>query len=231
MPKHDKDLDEVKMHVQSVLSMHQQQLAQQQQYQSWIRQQPALQAMANTPPGFYGGNITSAPLQEHFPSLPTRKSTTPIIAQRSWALTDEYKLRSTFTSTVWEGPILRADAKPKPNVRIGDSGDDGHGIYAWHIGVPTLVHVAPGAGLGRSKPVGAVNGTVELKGTVVRHENGYRAEVVRIRNLCLVELDGRRNRNEAISALEDRYQCDVTWHFTLGDIYNSLLKEGELRIQ
>lgn len=158
--------------------------------------------------------------------LSTRKSKEPIVAQRSWGLTGEFKLRSTFTMTEWDGPILRSDQKPKPNVRVGDSSDDGHGIYAWHIGVPTLVHnTAKEQGF-----LGAVNGTVELKGRIIRHENGYRAETVRIRNLYLVELDGRIDRDEVIAALEERYQCDVTWHFTLGDIYQGIISSDKGRL-
>lgn len=97
-------------------------------------------------------------------------------------------LTSPTYRTQWEGPLLKADARP-------DWVPVGHGIYAWSdIG-------------SRSRPLyNEVIGEVELFGKVIEHEKGYRGENVRITKLYV---DRHQTDERIIKALEERYQCDV----------------------
>lgn len=146
--------------------------------------------------------------------LPVRRTNKPLVGVRHWALTHDFKLRSSFVEHVWEGPILRADSAPKDYVRVGDKTDNCHGIYAWLPGMPIDEGLAT-----LYNSIGRVEGTVQFLGRVVRHDRGYRAERVRIDSLCIVQLKPHYDRKEVMKALEDRYQCEVRFFADLMGLY------------
>lgn len=171
--------------------------------------------------------------------LPVRKSTEPIRAWRQWRVIvrdDDYLLYSYNQSSVWEGPILRANCKPQDHNPHQHGGTE-HGIYAWPLiaGPAETAKVAekcrkPGVGdiyfginlsftpgLGQwligTNPeptsVGFAEGEVELIGKVVVHEKGYRAEAARVSSLFLRDVNTPAFRNGIIRKMEARYQCFV----------------------
>jgi hypothetical protein len=91
---------------------------------------------------------------------------------RLWdfALTvDGPRLRSvSYRNVVWDGPILRADVKPTLK--------NSHGIYV-------VKHNMLGVAWNSYRTSADAAGEVDMLGTVVEHEHGYRAEMVRIREL------------------------------------------------
>lgn len=145
--------------------------------------------------------------------LPTVESDEPIIAWRYWELRGDQPdvLRSPIRGDRWLSPILRADAPPLPvdpfmfppetiigygifamKTREGLYGEMfGHHFYRFHLSHTVF-----------DQPL--VIGAVELFGTVIEHEIGYRAELVRIKKLEI-----SRKYEPVMFLLEQRYQCDV----------------------
>ena len=145
------------------------------------------------------------------PPIPRRKQSTPVLAYRSWKLTqtdDGWRLVSPQQGTVWDGPILRADNPPddvSPWSQVsafagfyGTRIEGNHGIYAW-----TLIR----GPLDRYENAMRAEGVVELVGKVVRHEKGYRAEMCRIKSLQVFGLD--HHTQDAVQDLRATYACEV----------------------
>lgn len=153
--------------------------------------------------------------------LPQRQSTEPIRAYRMWRLErsgTDFRLRSVTMDDLWEGPILRADAKPDERMattwRIYPSpaGQTPHfGIFAYRLCAGALrcrddrnqLHFH-----GHGGPY--VEGEVDLLGRVVVHEAGYRAEMARVVRLYVANAPTEWYRDGLLAALEARYQCPVS---------------------
>src|SRR5512146_1382435 len=121
-----------------------------------------------------------------------------ILAWRGWYLdldeAGEWWLRSISMSTRWEGPTLVADKVPER--------DSPHGVYA----------LRERAKVGRQGDMGNCCGEVALSGVVVEGNTGYRAERATIRRLILLGYPLPDVRPiEVMTALEDKYQCEVGW--------------------
>lgn len=145
--------------------------------------------------------------------LPTVESDEPIIAWRYWELRDDQPdvLRSPIRGDRWLSPILRADAPPLPvdPFMFPPETIIGYGIFAMKTRKGLLGEVRLEL-LRRfhlshtvfDQPL--VIGAVELFGTVIEHEIGYRAELVRIKRL-IIPLELAKHKHN----FEQRYQCDV----------------------
>lgn len=182
-------------------------------------------------------------------ALPVRQSAQPVRAWREWLLIfrdGEPFIRSLVREDVWEGPILRANEKPKDHTKLGDKTDTGHGIYAWPVTHRITEEVGFTFSMMRSaftrqmmgmaaeeepQPPGKVEGEVELIGRVVRHEHGYRAEAARVVRLFVKQLRPVYDRDVVLAALGQRYQCDVAWipTFTLPTPQAEQPKEKSIR--
>lgn len=173
--------------------------------------------------------------------LPKRKSATPIRAWRQWRVIvrdEDYLLYSYNQSSVWEGPILRANGKPADHNPHQHATTEPHGIYAWPLisgpvttakvqekrakanadysfggsiwMVPYISTGSPFSVVRSELPNnGYAEGEVELIGKVVVHEKGYRAEAARVVSLFLRDVPTDAYRNGVLAKMEARYQCPV----------------------
>lgn len=151
--------------------------------------------------------------------LPRRKATEGFAAYRTWrACRDEQGrigLASTAHDFLWDGPVLR-DADP-PAEHEGFAGHTGihgykevtraltHGVPHWAVvGMSPLSLARPRLTVLR----GMVLGEVLLFGTVVVHEDGYRAQCAMIRSLYVLP-EAYIETPGIVDALAERYGCDV----------------------
>jgi hypothetical protein len=111
-------------------------------------------------------------------------------------------LQSISQDVVWAGPVLHAHETPHAGNPAG--------IYA------LAQRPAPRGDSRTEYFIQGVYGTVALTGTVVEHEDGYRAERATIRDLWLGhpgrwprDLYARFCRCEVRRMLAERYQCEV----------------------
>ena len=129
-------------------------------------------------------------------SPPLEPVTEEILAWRGWHLVpegDDWLLRSPSYAMRWDGPSAVADQKPAVHTR--------NGLYA----------VKDRTRAGESY---YVYGQVALSGIVLEGETGYRAERATIRSLVLRGLpEGMEDVAPitVMAALEERYQCEVTY--------------------
>jgi hypothetical protein len=148
---------------------------------------------------------TIKPELPELPVLPTRKATKPFIGYRSWYLEDHgtLLLASVVRQNKWPGPVFRADGKPSPWdpwVNYKDQPEKKvFGIYAFDSPAPAV------------ECEGDVFGEVALSGTVVVHEEGFRAEVATIQRLVL-HPSIRYEHENAKELLAERYQCPVSYN-------------------
>jgi hypothetical protein len=146
--------------------------------------------------GVWSGQLLSgpAPAKPQKPApLPVRQSAVPIYGWRTWEIEDDV-LASVTMGTRWEGPVLRADGPPDDHNPHAHGGT--HGIYSYRTARQALNY---GSGV-------QVVGRIVLSGRVVRHTEGFRAEVATMDRLYVPPRAYRRGR---IKALRDRYQCPV----------------------
>lgn len=136
--------------------------------------------------------------------LPTRKQKEGVVAYRVWRLADNGRLHSVTADQEWDGPVLRADAPPANGKPDPGFTGQGHGIYALREPAAAQPKQAMLSGL-------LVAGKIELRGKVVVHEQGYRAERARILELRLPKPTQRFTiwSPELIHELGERYQCEV----------------------
>jgi hypothetical protein len=160
--------------------------------------------------------------------LPRRKSTEPIGAFRTWRVAEDARglcLASTAHDFVWDGPVLRDDSPPQEHEGHGAGS---HGIHAYKNVSQANKHGSPGMGWGTytvplrfftttgaiyARPAltflgGNVLGRVDLFGSVVVHEQGYRAQCAMIRSLYVC-FDTWNDRKDIVEALAQRYGCEV----------------------
>lgn len=112
-----------------------------------------------------------------------------------------------FNDTPWTEPCLRADKIPTP--------DNRHGIYC-------VAEIPQSGQLNSEYFSNAAYGEIELFGTIIEHESGYRAEMAIVKSLVVCEEKGywpwRHDYSvkQFVSSLEHKYQCPVASTSTEG---------------
>jgi hypothetical protein len=139
------------------------------------------------------------------PPTTVRLTETPLVGYRLWWLLRsrdpsggwwrrrDIKLVSPATYTTWDGPVLRADERPRWTLR-------GSGVYACD---PSMIRRL--ARLALRRPGEAALGEVQGMGRCVVHERGWRAGVVRVTSLYVAAAVSGPDRKR----LRTRYHCDV----------------------
>jgi len=153
-------------------------------------------------------------LEESYPFLETRVSSTPLIGYRAFNYSED-KITSVIKNYHWEGPIqrnkyppaimwvsmLNAQIQSESNEEVSyfsyDEAKERVGFFVYKTPTLTLLH------LSSSYPI---YGRLSLFGTVIEHELGFRAQFVRVDKLFVRPLINSYNKIEKI---EDIYQCDV----------------------
>lgn len=159
----------------------------------------------------YSYPFADLPKPEKPAPLPVRESETPLIGYRAWDVIkdeDRFWLKSPYQSTIWDGPILRAEKPPCAYDPHGYWKDENHshGIYAHNEPVWEDMHTYDWM----RGPMfsGTAMGRVELTGRVIVHETGFRAEAARITKLVLSPSLMKLKPEEQLAA---RYACDVSY--------------------
>jgi hypothetical protein len=135
-----------------------------------------------------------------------------MIAYRGWKIPGPREdapfpiLTSVSRSDEWLGPVFNADKVPIKQDYLGS------GIYCTKF-VPK-----PGT-INYEYFTHGAYGEVELSGTVIEHDWGYRAEIATVRKIIVRDLYPYwpyrmlMSTEDFIKRLEDRYQCDVSIEF------------------
>jgi hypothetical protein len=182
------------------------------------------------PAGFYGKSfmdVLADDGMQEIPVLPVRQSETPIIGYRAWSVVEKdgrFMLQSPVVYQDWEGPMLRASDKPSPyDPHAFPVPGTVHGLYAhnepdWSDFVPRSdgmwVTVSwsgnqPNAATLHTGGDGVAMGRVEATGTVVVHETGFRAEIMRITKLVLSP--HLMKHPGIVEQMSRTYACDVSF--------------------
>ena len=148
----------------------------------------------------------------------------PLYGWRWWRLTHltlhGWRLQSTARDYVWHGPTTVAHAKPRWGQELGFyPTHHTEGIHCYNNKSLAISRLADTVG-SEALPT-AVLGCVEVSGTVVKHEHGYRAERATIQGLTMFRRDHEcltgfgwmkeliEPTPEQITDLETAYQVDV----------------------
>jgi hypothetical protein len=211
--------------VYALLRQQDQQYAQiqQQQMTQW-QHNVYLQMIGSFTGGPWGSGFQGFyPAPKPLPPLEVTQQTEPLVAYRTWRIVAEprgrpllfvkprydYFLYSETADVRWTGPILRADGKPTERKMDAFYAQDPvkhpHGIYAYKNGVRAFREAGMTQELYREPRVA---GKIELFGTVIEHEYGYRAEACRITGLRLAPKVVEKHPG-ILEQFEERYQCNV----------------------
>lgn len=154
--------------------------------------------------------------------LPRRSSDDRIIGYRIWQLGIDDRgpvLSSCATLYFWDGPTVRNEEQPYDRETFF-SPFRSPGFYAYSDPEGAIAHAATANSALAKYGMTSILGTVQLFGTVVRHEKGYRAQAAIVRSL-IVTAKLASNAPEVVRALERRYGCPV---IASADPANSLLE-------
>lgn len=164
--------------------------------------------------------------------LPRRSSDDRIIGYRLWQLNCDDRgpvLASCSTIYFWDGPTVRNPEPPDERESYFGmaAARRSPGFYAYSTPEDANEHAAVTNAALAKYGTTTVVGTVQLFGTVVRHERGYRAQAAIVRSL-IVTAKLASNAPEVVRVLERRYGCPV---IASADPANSLLEvwHGEYR--
>jgi len=188
---------------------------------------PASATLAATFPKWVPGADEEAKPEE---PKPARRVQGPLYGWRWWVLVHEkdgWRLRSTTRNYVWEGPTKAAHKRPALEGATGKGlmgvvlygAYDTAGIHCYDTKQQAIARLSDTVSeISRST---SVLGCVEVSGTVVRHEHGYRAEKATIQGLTMFRRDHESWTDfgwmrekieptpEQIADLEETYQVDV----------------------